>query len=106
MQCRLGASGRTATEVAVNGARRPDDVRPHGHDAGDQPPQACRVRSETPKPALGETPAGPRPMTKYRSLWYARRETMIRGPQHVWQPLADDGVGLRGGRCHRWQHEG
>ena len=28
----------------------------------------------------------------------SRRKAMIRGPQHAWQPWADDGVGLRGGR--------
>jgi hypothetical protein len=42
---------------------RPDDVRPDGHDAGDQPSQACGIRPETQEPALGETQASEGPMT-------------------------------------------
>src|SRR6266436_5050424 len=56
------AAAHCITEAAEN-----DDVRPDGHDAGDQPAQARGVRSETQKPALGKTQACEGPMSRARA---------------------------------------
>src|SRR6202022_731139 len=82
-------AGRRALRHRGRGEWLSDDVRPDGHDAGDQPAQARGIRPETQKPALGKTEAEEGPMKR---PWGSRVNQLLTAPRY-------SGVGQSGRVC-------